>query len=106
LKISSLVDWRDIATVKSTFQKSSSKSSFIRIYSTAGADFAHSIDFVELEKKHKFMHQMVKQVVDLKRMHCSKGTAQELVKVRGFADIVVALITKVEERVNWSNPEP
>ena len=76
------------------------------IYSTATVDFAHSADFVELEKQHRFMHQLVKQVVDLKRIGRCKEAEQELVKVREFADIVVDLITKIEERVNWKSPEP
>jgi hypothetical protein len=70
------------------------------IYSTEAAEFTHSRDFLELESKHKVMHQMVKEVVELKRMGRCKEAAQELAKVREFADMVVALITKLEEKVN------
>jgi hypothetical protein len=49
---------------------------------------------------------MVTQVVDMKRMGRSKEAEQEPVKVREFADIVVALITWVEERVNRNDPQP
>jgi len=69
------------------------------IYSTGAAEFTHCGDFIELEKKHKVMHQMVKQVVQTKSLGRAKEAERELAGIREFADMVVALITKLEERV-------
>src|SRR5579864_4320779 len=62
------------------------------IYSTGTAEFAHCRDFLELESKHKVMHQMVKQVVEMKSLGRAKEAERELARVREFADMVVALI--------------
>lgn len=74
------------------------------IYSAEAAEFAHSRDFLELESKHKVMHQMVKQVVELKSIGRVREAERELARVREFADIVVALITKLEERADRNVP--
>jgi methyl-accepting chemotaxis protein len=70
------------------------------IYSSETMAFASLPDFVELEKKHKSMHQLVKQVVDLKHIGRVKEAQQEFLKVKDSANEVVTLISKVEEKVN------
>lgn len=70
------------------------------IYSTETASFAALPDFIELESKHKSMHQLVKQVIEMKQIGREKEAEREFLRVREAADQVVALISKLEERVN------
>ena len=69
------------------------------IYSTGTAEYGHFSDFHQLEQTHKDMHQLVKEIVSLKRAGKSNEAAAEFVKVSAASDKVVALITSIEAKV-------
>jgi methyl-accepting chemotaxis protein len=69
------------------------------IYSGETVSFASLPDFIELERKHKLMHQLVKEVVDLKRVGRLKEAQEGFLRVKEEADSVLLLISKVEEQV-------
>ena len=66
------------------------------IYAEGIAAYAQFPAFQELEKKHKGMHAMVRQVVELKHGGKVQEAEQEFGRVANAAEEVVALITKVE----------
>jgi thioesterase domain-containing protein len=63
------------------------------------AAYGHLREMQELEKKHKEMHALVKQVVELKHSGRASEAEQEFSRVTNAAEQVVALITKVEAQV-------
>jgi methyl-accepting chemotaxis protein len=69
------------------------------IYSSGMTKFGHIADMKELEKKHKFMHGLVKQVVTLKLSGKTKEAEQEFSKVHESAEAVISLLTTLEKRV-------
>jgi len=69
------------------------------LYSTGISKHGHLREVQELEKKHKFMHGVVKQVVALKQAGKAKEAEQEFSKVHDAAEAVVALLTSVEKQV-------
>jgi methyl-accepting chemotaxis protein len=69
------------------------------IYSTGMTKFGHLSEMKELEEKHKFMHGLVTQVVDLKLAGKPSEAEQEFSKVYEAAEGVVSLITIVEKKV-------
>jgi hypothetical protein len=69
------------------------------LYSTGLSKYSHLNDLKELEKKHKVMHAIVKQVVDLKMAGKDKEAEQEFVKVHDAAEGVVSLVTAVETKM-------
>jgi len=70
----------------------------------AGGTVAHAQlpAFQELEKKHKAMHALVKQVVELKHAGKVQEAEEEFTRVANMGEEVVALITKVEAQVKPS----
>ncbi len=72
------------------------------IYAEGMATYAHLPPFQDLEKKHKAMHGMVKQVVELKHAGNVPEAEVGFIRVVNAAEEVVALITKVEAQVNPS----
>ena len=69
------------------------------IYSSGTAEYGHFADFHQLEQTHKDMHQLVTEVVRLKRAGKSNEAAAELLKVNASSEKVVALITSIEAKV-------
>jgi methyl-accepting chemotaxis protein len=69
------------------------------IYSSGTAQHGQMREFQELEKTHREMHVLVKQIVDMKRLGRMQEAEGEYVKVRESADQVVVLISKLEERL-------
>jgi len=66
------------------------------IYSAGMGEFGHLREMVELEKKHKDMHALVKGVVELKHAGKVDDAEQGFSGVCDAADEVVSLITRVE----------
>jgi len=56
----------------------------------------------ELEKKHKAMHALVKEVVELKHAGKVQEAEEGFTRVASAGEEVVALITKVEAQVTSS----
>ncbi len=75
------------------------------LYGDGGAAYGHLAEFQELEGKHKQMHSIVKEVVELK--HAGKGTQaeQRYSMVCHSADEVVALLDQVETQVEQSHTQ-
>lgn len=70
------------------------------IYSSETAPFASLPDFIELERKHRSMHQLVKQIVEFKHGGQEQYAERDFLRIKASADEVVALISKVEQKVN------
>jgi methyl-accepting chemotaxis protein len=69
------------------------------IYAEGMAAYAQLPAFQEMEDKHKAMHAMVKQVVELKRAGKTEEAEREYTQVCAAAEQVVALLTSVEKQV-------
>jgi hypothetical protein len=69
------------------------------IYASGMATYSHLPEMQELEKKHKEMHALVEQVVELKHAGKASEAEQGFSRVSNAAEEVVALITKVEAHV-------
>ena len=69
------------------------------IYSTGLSKSGHLAEMKDLEMKHKFMHGLVKQVVNLKHDGKKKEAEQEFSRVHEAAETVVSLLTKIETKV-------
>ena len=69
------------------------------IYSAGLAQHGHLRDLQQLEKRHKQMHELVKQVVVLNSASRKQEAEAEYAKVLQAADDVVDLIAKVEKQV-------
>lgn len=69
------------------------------IYSTGVSQYGHLHDMQELEKKHKYMHGLVRQVVTLKSTGKAKEAEAEFSKVHDAAEGVVSQLTKVEAQL-------
>jgi hypothetical protein len=69
------------------------------IYSAGGKKYGHLGDMQALEKRHKAMHGMVKQVVELKHAGKLPLAEEEYKRVVTEGDAVVELIGKVEKQV-------
>lgn len=72
------------------------------IYSEGLANYAQLPVFQELEKKHKAMHALVKQVVELKHDGKVQKAEEEFARVASMGEEVVDLITKAEGQVKPS----
>jgi methyl-accepting chemotaxis protein len=70
------------------------------IYSAGGKKYGNLSDMQSLEKRHKAMHGMVRQVVELKQAGNTPLAEQEYKKVITEGDAVVELIAKVEKQVH------
>jgi methyl-accepting chemotaxis protein len=70
------------------------------IYAAAMPSYGHLQDVQELEKKHKEMHDLVKEVVELKHAGKVKEAEQQFSGVASGADAVVALLGKVERELS------
>jgi methyl-accepting chemotaxis protein len=70
------------------------------IYADAMPNYGHLRDVQELEKKHKEMHDLVKEVVKLKHAGKVKEAEQQFSGVASGADAVVSLLGKVEREVS------
>jgi len=69
------------------------------IYGGGMASYSHLHEMQELETKHKDMHALVKQVVELKNAGKASEAEQGFSRVCDEAEAVVALITRVEAQV-------
>ncbi|MFI5089321.1 MAG: methyl-accepting chemotaxis protein [Terriglobales bacterium] len=69
------------------------------IYASGMAAFGHFQEMADLEKRHKDMHALVKQVVELKHAGKASEAEQEFSRVCEAGEEVIALITRVEARV-------
>jgi len=69
------------------------------IYSEGTAKYGHLGDLQALEKKHKSMHALVKQVVELKLAGKVPEAELEFTRVANAAEEVVTLLSKVEAQV-------
>ena len=69
------------------------------IYATGMSNFGDVTEMKELEEKHKVMHGLVQQVVDLKFAGRMQEAEEELSKVYEAAENVVSLINAVERKV-------
>ena len=74
------------------------------IYADAMPNFGHLQNVKRLEQKHKDMHALVKDVVQLKHAGKDKEAEQQFAAVSAAAEEVVALLTKVEKEVSNSAP--
>jgi hypothetical protein len=74
------------------------------IYADAVPNYGQLREVQQLEQKHKDMHALVREVVELK--HAGKLKEAEHVSsgVTSEAEEVVALLTKVEQQVSGSAP--
>ena len=72
------------------------------IYGGGMTAYSHLHQMQDLETKHKDMHALVKQVVELKHAGKASEAEQEFSHVCEAADGVVALITRVEAQVMGS----
>ncbi|MGB2606114.1 MAG: cache domain-containing protein [Candidatus Sulfotelmatobacter sp.] len=75
------------------------------LYADGGAAYGHLPEFQELEKVHKDMHSMVKEVVELKNAGKTTQAEQRFLKVGQSADEVVARLTKLETMVAQSQTQ-
>lgn len=69
------------------------------IYADGLAAYGHLHEMVDVEKKHRDMHALVKQVVQLKHSGKVSEAEQEFSRVCDAAEKVVALINRVEAQV-------
>lgn len=69
------------------------------IYSRAMSDYGHLPAVKHLEEKHKYMHSLVKQVVELKSAGDVSGAEREFTHVTDAAEDVVANLDQVEAQV-------
>ena len=69
------------------------------LYGDGGAAYGQLAGFQELEEKHKQMHGMVKEVVELKHAGKVAPAEERFLMVCQSADIVVALLTQLETQV-------
>jgi methyl-accepting chemotaxis protein len=69
------------------------------IYAEGMATYSHVHGFQELESKHKAMHDVVKQVVELKHAGKVQDAEEAFTYVANTGEEVVALLTKVEAQV-------
>jgi methyl-accepting chemotaxis protein len=74
------------------------------LYAEGAAAYGHFAEFQELEAKHKDMHSMVLEVVELKHAGKIAPAEQRFLVVCRAADEVVALLTKLETLVAQSQP--
>ncbi|MFZ3263896.1 MAG: cache domain-containing protein [Terriglobales bacterium] len=72
------------------------------LYADGGGAYGHVAEFQDLEKEHKHMHSMVKEVVELKHAGKIKLAEQQFSMVCQSADKVVALLTQLETEVAQS----
>ena len=72
------------------------------IYADAMPNHGDLPDVQALESKHKGMHTLVKEVVELKHAGKAEEAEQEFVRVTHAADEVVDLISKVERQLSGS----
>lgn len=75
------------------------------LYADGGAAYGHLAAFRQLEEKHKQMHSMVKEVVELKHAGKVASAEQQFLAVCQSADAVVALLTQLEKQVAQSQTE-
>jgi len=75
------------------------------LYADGGAAYGQWAEFQELEEKHKHMHNMVKDVVELKHAGKAAEAEQRFAVVCQSADAVVALLTKLEAHVGQSQTQ-
>ena len=69
------------------------------IYAQAMPVYGQLLDVQQLEEKHKGMHALVKQVVELQGAGKTEEAEQEFTRVSAAAEQVVALLTSVERDV-------
>jgi len=69
------------------------------LYGDGGANYGRVAEFQRLEARHKEMHAMVQQVVELKNGGKAADAEREFQRVCRAADDVVALLTAVETQV-------
>jgi methyl-accepting chemotaxis protein len=69
------------------------------IYAHAMSEYGHLHEVQTLEKKHHGMHDLVKQVVELKEAGKTQEAEQQFASVHKAAEEVVGLLTKVESQV-------
>ena len=69
------------------------------LYGDGGAAYGQLAGFQELEEKHKQMHSMVKEVVELKHAGKVAPAEQRFLMVCQSADAVVGLLTQLETQV-------
>jgi len=74
------------------------------LYGEGSAAYDHFPGFQELEEKHKHMHGMVKEVVELKHAGNVAQAEQQFSVVCQTAEEVVALLSKLETQVAQSEP--
>jgi len=74
------------------------------IYADAMPNYGHLPDVQDLEKKHQHMHELVKEVVELKHRGKVKEAEEQFSGVTNAAEEVVALLTSVERQVSSSVP--
>jgi methyl-accepting chemotaxis protein len=72
------------------------------LYADGGAAYGDLAEFQQLEEKHKHMHSMVKEVVELKHARKVDAAEQRFSMVCQSADEVVALLTQLETHVAQS----
>jgi methyl-accepting chemotaxis protein len=69
------------------------------LYGDGAAEYGQLAQFQELEQEHKGMHDIVKEVVELKHAGKIAQAEQRYLEVCRSADEVVALLTKLEKEV-------
>jgi len=74
------------------------------IYADAVPNYGHLREVQQLEQKHKDMHGLVREVVELKHAGKLNEAEQQFSGVTSGAEEVVALLTKVEKHVSGAAP--
>ncbi len=75
------------------------------LYTDGVASYSHFAGFPELEEKHKRMHGLVREVVDLRHAGKVDQAEQRFLVVSQTGEEVVALLTRLEAQVTQSRPQ-